>query len=92
MDTNNLPDCHTAQQLDSQEAPFLIKQELDSQESLFECLLGIESMIEMLLVSKTEELSCAQLFEYYRVISYSVLQAKQLSDDSICRLSKIVQQ
>jgi hypothetical protein len=51
-------------------------------------------MIEMLLVSKTEELphEKAQIFEYCRVISNAVANAQKLNDDSLLRLGRVGQQ
>jgi hypothetical protein len=96
MDTNKLPDCPALVKtpLDLQAVTLMLEQELATQESLAECLLGIEAMIEMLLVSKTEELphEKAQIFEYCRVISNAVANAQKLNDDSLLRLGRVGQQ
>ena len=72
----------------------MLEQELARQETLADCLLGIESMIEVLLVSKLEDLphERAQIFEYYRVISGIVTQAQQHNHDSILSLERVGQQ
>jgi hypothetical protein len=51
-------------------------------------------MLEMLLVSKTEELpnERAQIFEYCRVISDAVAKARKFNDDSLIRLGQVGQQ
>ena len=92
MDTNKLPDCPVLIKapLDLQAVTLMLAQELATQESLADCLLGIESMLEMLLVSKTEELphERAQLFEYYRIITDAVARAQQFNNDSLLRLKQ----
>lgn len=67
-----------------------IKQQMDCQEKLFESLIKIEAMIEIVLARDFNDFSTEKMYAYMWAVSDLIERARMLSEDSLNEGGKIL--